>query len=94
MNTPSLGSARIASTRGHTIHNGIRIPERIEIVADPGNQFEVAGPRAKLYFDAKRMRGKEATRRSGRAGPFSTPRAWASSLPTGRFEITATAFGR
>lgn len=34
----------------------IRIPERIEIGADPGLQFELAGPRAKLFLDAKNTR--------------------------------------
>jgi len=56
MQTPILGEARLASTRSHTISDDIRIPERIEIGADPGLQFELAGPRAKLFFDAKQTR--------------------------------------
>lgn len=56
MNTPTLGEARFASTRSHTISDDIRIPERIEIGAEPGLQFELAGPRAKLFFDAKQTR--------------------------------------
>jgi 6-phosphofructokinase 1 len=56
MQTPILGEARFASTRSHTISDEIRIPERIEIGADPGLQFELAGPRARLFFDAKQTR--------------------------------------
>ena len=56
MQTPSLGEPRFTSTRTHTISEDIRIPERIEIGADPGLQFELAGPRAKLFFDAKQTR--------------------------------------
>jgi 6-phosphofructokinase 1 len=53
MNTPTLGEARFASGLGHTISDDIRVPERIEIGAEPGLQFELAGPREKLYFDPK-----------------------------------------
>ena len=56
MNTPSLGEARFASKLTHTISDDVRIPERIEIGAEPGLQFELAGPRAKLFFDAKKTR--------------------------------------
>ena len=56
MNSPSLGTPTFASTRSHTIDDNARIPEHISIGADPGLQFEVAGPRAKLYFDAKQTR--------------------------------------
>ena len=56
MNTPTLGKARFPSTRTHTISDAIRIPERIEIGAEPGLQFELAGPRAKLFFEAKQTR--------------------------------------
>ena len=56
MNVPSLGEARIASNLSHTISDDVRIPERIEIGADPGLQFELAGPRAKLFFDAQSTR--------------------------------------
>src|SRR4029453_10797192 len=54
--TPTLGEARFASTQSHTVSDDIRIPERIEVGADPGIQFELAGPRAKLFFDAKQTR--------------------------------------
>ena len=57
MNTPALGEARFGSRLSHTISDDIRIPERIEIGAEPGLQFEPAGPRAKLFFDAKKTRG-------------------------------------
>jgi 6-phosphofructokinase 1 len=56
MNTPTLGQPRFESKRSHTIGDDVRIPERIETGADPGLQFEVAGPRAKLFFDAKKTR--------------------------------------
>jgi len=56
MNTPTLGEPRFASTRSHTVSDDIRIPERIEIGAAPGLQFELAGPRAKLFFDPKQTR--------------------------------------
>src|SRR3954451_11269930 len=56
MQTPTLGEPRFASTLSHTISDDIRIPERIEIGAEPGLQFELAGPRAKLFFDAKQTR--------------------------------------
>ena len=56
MNTPTLGEARFTSTHSHTISDEIRIPERIEIGAEPGLQFELAGPRAKLFFEAKQTR--------------------------------------
>src|SRR3954454_22990800 len=56
MNCPSLGEARITSGLGHTIGDQLRIPERIETGSDPGLQFELAGPRAKLFFDGKKTR--------------------------------------
>jgi len=56
MNTPTLGEARFASTHSHTVSDDTRIPERIEIGAEPGLLFELAGPRAKLFFDAKKTR--------------------------------------
>ena len=54
MNTPTLGELRFVSNLSHTISDDIRIPERIEIGAEPGLQFELAGPRAKLFFDPKK----------------------------------------
>src|ERR1041385_1234227 len=56
MNTPTLSEARFASKLSHTISDDVRIPEHIEIGAEPGLQFELAGPRAKLFFDAKQTR--------------------------------------
>jgi 6-phosphofructokinase 1 len=57
METPTLGEAQFASKASkHTVSDDIRIPERIEVGMDPGLQFEVAGPRAKLFFDPKETR--------------------------------------
>ena len=56
MNTHTLGEPRFASTFSHTISDDVRIPERIEIGAEPGIKFELAGPRAKLFFDPKQTR--------------------------------------
>ena len=56
MHTPTLGEARFASTLSHTIGDEIRIPERIEVGAEPGLQFELAGPRKKLFFDPAKTR--------------------------------------
>ena len=57
MNTPTLGETRFSSKRTHCVNDSLRVPERIEIGADPGHQFEVAGPRAKLFFEAKKKFG-------------------------------------
>lgn len=56
MNAPTLGEPRFDSKRSHTISDDVCIPERIVIGADPGLQFELAGPRTKLFFDAKKTR--------------------------------------
>jgi 6-phosphofructokinase 1 len=56
MNIPTLGVPSFDSAHRHTVSDDVRIPERIEIGADPGLQFELAGPRAKLFFDPKRTR--------------------------------------
>jgi 6-phosphofructokinase 1 len=56
MNTPNLGEARFPSKLSHTISDDVRVPERIEIGAEPGLQFELAGPRQKLFFDARETR--------------------------------------
>ena len=61
MNTPTLGEARFSSNLSHTVSDDIRIPERIEIGTEPGLQFELAGPRAKLFFDAKKTRAAIVT---------------------------------
>src|SRR5512139_2317446 len=56
MNVSTLGEARFPSNRSHTVSDTIRIPERIEAGADPGIQFELAGPRTRIFFDAKQTR--------------------------------------
>lgn len=56
MNAPTLGPARFDGTRSHTVSDDLRIPEHIAIGAAPGLEFEVAGPRAKLFFDPKATR--------------------------------------
>jgi 6-phosphofructokinase 1 len=56
MNTPSLGQPRFASKLTHTISDDVMIPERIEVGAHSGLKFELAGPRAKLFFDPKKTR--------------------------------------
>jgi len=56
MNTPSLGQPRFPSNLTHTISDDVLIPERIEVGAHPGLKFELAGPRAKLFFDPKKTR--------------------------------------
>lgn len=59
--TPNLGEAHFPSKATHTVPDDIRIPERIEVGADPGLTFELAGPRAKLFFDAKTTRASIVT---------------------------------
>lgn len=57
MNAPTLGAARFPSRAGrHALRDDRRIPEHIEVGADPGLEFELAGPRAKLFFDGKNTR--------------------------------------
>jgi len=56
MQTPALGEARIASRLTHTVSDEVRIPERVEIGAEPGLQFGPAGPRARIFFDPKETR--------------------------------------
>jgi 6-phosphofructokinase 1 len=56
MNAPSLGEPRFASTKSHTVSDDVRIPERIEVGVEPGLKFELAGPRAKLFFDPRQTR--------------------------------------
>lgn len=56
MNIPTLGHPRFSSKLSHTIGDDRRIPERIEIGAKPGLEFELAGPRSKLFFDPKKTR--------------------------------------
>ena len=56
MNTPTLGRARFHSKLSHTISDAVRIPEHIEVGAKPGLQFELAGPRDRLFFQGKTTR--------------------------------------
>ena len=56
MNCPTLGEPRFPSRLSQTISDDVRIPERIEVGAHPGLKFEVAGPRAKLFFDPREAR--------------------------------------
>lgn len=57
MNAPTLGAARFLSRAGrHAVSDDIRIPENIELGAESGLQFELAGPRAKLFFDGNTTR--------------------------------------
>jgi 6-phosphofructokinase 1 len=61
METSTLGPPQFASRASHTVSDDVRIPERIEIGAEPGLQFELAGPRAKLFFDPKETRAAIVT---------------------------------
>jgi 6-phosphofructokinase 1 len=56
MNTPTLGIPRFTSPLNRTIRDDVRIPERIESGVEPGIQFELAGPRGKLFFDPRQTR--------------------------------------
>lgn len=56
MKTPSLGVPQFSSPLHRAISDEIRIPERIEVGAAPGLQFELAGPREKLFFDPQQTR--------------------------------------
>ena len=61
MNTPTLGPARYDSPLALTLSDDIRIPENIEVGADPGHLFELAGPRAKLFFEPAQTRAAIVT---------------------------------
>jgi 6-phosphofructokinase 1 len=62
MQTPTLGEPRFASPlTAHTVSVDARIPERIEVGEDPGLLFELAGPRAKLFFDGGKTRAAIVT---------------------------------
>ena len=56
METPTLGPPQFASKASHPVNDDVRIPQRIEIGAEPGLQFELAGPRVKLFFNPKQTR--------------------------------------
>src|SRR3954468_5668650 len=61
METPTLGEARFNSNATHAMDDSIRVPERIEVGSDPGLLFELAGPRAKLFFDPGETRAAIVT---------------------------------
>jgi len=61
MEAPTLGPPQFASKASHPVSDDVRIPERIEIGAEPGLQFELAGPRAKLFFNPKETRAAIVT---------------------------------
>src|SRR5689334_17195757 len=61
METSTLGPPQFASRASHTVSDDVRIPERIEIGAEPGLQFELAGPRARLFFNPKETRAAIVT---------------------------------
>ena len=57
MSAPSLGEARFPSRVGrHAVSDDLRIPEHIDVGVEPGVKFELAGPRAKLFFEGKNTR--------------------------------------
>lgn len=56
MNTPTLGVPRFCSPLHRAVSDDVRIPERIEVGAASELQFELAGPRAKLFFDPPQTR--------------------------------------
>lgn len=56
MNIPTLGPPQFRSPLNRTVRDDVRIPERIEVGAEPGLQFELAGPRAQLFFDPRQTR--------------------------------------
>ena len=57
MQTPNLGPRRFRSkSNDFAISDDIRIPERIEVGAEPGFQFELAGRRETLFFDPAQTR--------------------------------------
>src|SRR3954466_737584 len=61
METPTLGEARFNSNATHAMDDSIRIPENIEVGAEEGLHFELAGPRAKLFFDPAETRAAIVT---------------------------------
>jgi len=62
METPTLGEAKFSprSVR-HVVSDDIRIPQHIEVGANPGLQFEEAGPRSKLFFDPAKTKAAIVT---------------------------------
>lgn len=60
MNITLLGNANFLSPIKRTVSDNLRVPEHIihksNIKLDDGLQFELAGPREKIYFDPKETR--------------------------------------
>lgn len=60
MNITQLGEAQYTSPIKRTISDDLRVPEHIvhniHSIPQNGLQFELAGPREKLFFDAKKTR--------------------------------------
>jgi 6-phosphofructokinase 1 len=59
MNITTLGEARFPSPISHAVDERVRVPFHIlrgPALPDNGLEFEVAGPRAKLFFDPKHTR--------------------------------------
>ena len=60
MNTTHLGEARFPSPLRRTVSDALRLPEQIvrgaQVSPEPELLFELAGPRAKLFFDPKQTR--------------------------------------
>ncbi len=61
MNIPSLGVPQFNTPLNRTVSDDIRIPERIELGAAPGLEFELAGPRSRLFFDPQQTRASIVT---------------------------------
>jgi 6-phosphofructokinase 1 len=65
MNITTLGPARFPSPIRRTVSDHQRIPEIIvqdpEVASSAGLSFEVAGPRARLFFDPKETRAAVVT---------------------------------
>jgi len=56
MKTPLLGETRFASNRSHCVSDTERLPERIGIGVAAGLEFELAGPRSRLFFNPPQTR--------------------------------------
>jgi 6-phosphofructokinase 1 len=60
MNITQLGESHFTSPIKRTISDNLRVPEHIvhniETLSDTGLNFELAGPREKLFFDSKKTR--------------------------------------
>lgn len=62
MNVPTLGEAHFPSHAGrHAVSDDLRVPEHIELGADAGLQFELAGPRVRLFFEGDKTRAAIVT---------------------------------